>query len=135
STVSLVYIDLDDFKAINDTYGHSAGDAILKEFAIRVKGHTRNTDIFSRFGGEEFILLIPNTFLATANKKAQKILQSISMEPFVIDGKVINVTSSIGVAEGNFNDNFNLDALISNADKALYSAKMNGKNRVEVYKL
>lgn len=134
-TVSLIYIDLDDFKAINDTHGHSAGDKILTEFVNRVKGHSLNTDIFSRFGGEEFILLMPNTSLATANEKAQKILQSISMEPFIIDGKDINVTSSIGVAEGNFNDNFNLDALISNADKALYSAKMNGKNRVEVYKL
>lgn len=121
---ALLFIDLDDFKAINDTYGHQAGDHILQSFTTVVKGEIRKDDIFARYGGEEFVLFLPD-----ANKEitliiAQRIHESLK----TIQSSTYNLTASIGVniMEEKYK---NLASIIKDADIALYKAKSLGKNR------
>ncbi|WED23383.1 GGDEF domain-containing protein [Vibrio sp. JC009] len=131
--VSIIYTDLDNFKQVNDSYGHLVGDSILKEFTERINSQLTDSDIFARFGGEEFVIFLPEVDTEAARKKAAEILQSVSSSPFIVNDKSVKVTSSIGLAVTIPDENFILDKLLSNADKALYSAKRNGKNCVEVY--
>ncbi|NPA11093.1 MAG: diguanylate cyclase [Epsilonproteobacteria bacterium] len=121
---SMLVVDIDHFKKINDTYGHDMGDKILKEIANLLKGSVRSDDIVCRWGGEEFVIILKNAKLNDAQKVAEKIRQAIQNHTF----EGINVTVSIGVEE--FKGNF--DKTFKEADIKLYRAKNNGRNRVEV---
>ena len=130
--------DIDYFKKVNDTYGHAVGDYILKTVAKIIKKELRQEDIPSRYGGEEFIFLLPNTNLKEAEIVAQRLRQAvqnkkINIEEYKIKGvKEIQITISIGVSEYNKEDK-NPEMLYKHADLALYKAKEEGRNRVVVY--
>lgn len=129
---SVLFFDLDHFKKINDTYGHDAGDFILKEFTQLVRGkHIRPKDVFGRYGGEEFMLLLGNTNAQQAAEIAERIRASVEAHAFVYDGKRIHVTTSIGVAELQTGIE-SVQALIKLTDKALYESKSNGRNRITI---
>ena len=124
---SLAVLDIDNFKKINDTYGHLEGDNVLKQLVLEVKSHLRCTDVFSRWGGEEFIIILPLTKVEKAKIAIEHIREIISSATF---GKVGTVTCSFGLTEFNEDDTFH--SVIMRADEAMYNAKTNGKNRVEV---
>jgi len=123
---SVILFDIDRFKSVNDTYGHMVGDYVLKELACVVTGSVRNVDTFGRWGGEEFLVICPNTDLEGAYKLAEHL--RIAVENKIFD-KVKKVTCSFGVAY--IEDVSDMDVLLLEADKALYKAKENGRNRVE----
>lgn len=127
-TFSLLFFDLDDFKKINDHYGHNIGDIVLAEMAGLVKSSLRKDDALFRWGGEEFIILASGTEMESAVKVAEKLRAKVEEHVFQVVGRV---TLSIGIAE--YNRGEEIDTLIERADAALYKAKKNGKNRVEVY--
>jgi Amt family ammonium transporter len=125
----IAILDIDKFKLVNDTYGHDVGDAILKELAIIVTKNIRPYDIFARWGGEEFIILIKTADLAVAEKITDKLRKDIENSEFPT---VKHITASFGVS--NFkNDKQSFDEVFKNADNALYQAKKNGRNRVFTY--
>ncbi len=129
---SVLFFDLDHFKKVNDTYGHDAGDYVLKEFSGLVRaGYLRPKDVFARFGGEEFVVLLANTSAKAASELAEKIRAAVETHAFIYEGKRIPVTSSMGVAELTA-DIESAQTLLKMADKALYSAKAGGRNRVVV---
>lgn len=125
-TFSLVFFDIDHFKKINDTYGHLEGDNVLKEFVNIVNSNLRATDTMARWGGEEFVILMPLTPLEFAVIASQKLRQKINDTEFNVIG---NLTCSFGVSEFKVGDN--AQSIILRADKAMYNAKANGRNRVE----
>ncbi len=124
--LSVILFDIDWFKAVNDRFGHAVGDAVLCELGKRLVEHMRGSDIFARWGGEEFLLLAPSTALADATILAEKLRGLMAGEPF--DGAG-NLTGSFGVAEFDGEEAFS--ALVGRADRALYAAKAAGRNRVE----
>lgn len=128
--LTLMILDIDHFKSVNDTYGHDAGDEVLKHFARRVRRVVRSADLICRMGGEEFVIVMPDTALNIATKVAERVRSAIESEPFRIDqaGHTIPVTTSIGIAERGADAN--ADALMRRADKALYESKSSGRNRV-----
>ncbi len=128
--VSLLYLDIDNFKALNDLYGHLSGDDVLQEFAFRLKTRSRHTDVLARFGGEEFVVLLPDTDKQTAVGQAENILTAIAHIPFISDGNILSVTTSIGVSTMIPDNKETIKTLIKRADQALYTAKKEGKNRV-----
>jgi len=128
--LSLMILDIDHFKSVNDTYGHDAGDQVLKHFAARIRKVVRTADLFCRLGGEEFVVVMPETGLDAAAKIAERVRVAVEKDVFAFgeDGFAIPVTVSIGLAErGRDND---ADALFRRADKALYRSKNSGRNRV-----
>jgi len=128
---ALLFLDLDRFKNINDSLGHSVGDKLLKALAERLLSDLRGEDTISRMGGDEFIAILPNTGFLGAAKVAKKLLKSIS-QPFNIEKYELNVTTSIGLSL--FPDNGdNFDDLSRNADTALYQAKHAGRNRYQFF--
>jgi len=126
--MGLIIFDLDDFKHINDTYGHKAGDIVLQEIAKIVKRNIRRSDLFVRWGGEEFVILLPKTDLKGVEKVAEKLKSAI--ENLKIPSYGIKVTASFGVTE--LLPGETLDEALERADRALYKAKRLGKNRVEI---
>lgn len=129
--VSLLLLDVDHFKAVNDTYGHAAGDEVLRNVSKVLLGVARRSDIVARWGGEEFVVLLPQTSEAGARVAAERIRQAIAaMTHKLPSGKSINVTASIGVAGADAP--WGLDTIIVRADSAMYAAKGRGRNRVEV---
>jgi two-component system cell cycle response regulator len=128
--MAVMLIDLDFFKAVNDTHGHDVGDAVLREFALRLRRNIRGVDLACRFGGEEFVVLMPDTDFAQAQGVAERVRAAIAERPFDIGGgRSISVTISVGVS---LNEHA-VDApetLIKRADIALYRAKREGRNRV-----
>lgn len=134
--ISVLMLDLDKFKAVNDTYGHAAGDQVLQEVTRRWSKQIRASDILARLGGEEFTVLLPQTTMAQAELVAEKFRDVISRAPITLDlgdGKQIalDVTVSIGLASTDrITDDAGLDALMSQADDALYQAKHQGRNQV-----
>jgi len=126
---SLLMIDIDFFKKINDTYGHLAGDKALKEMTKIVFSLIRQSDFFGRYGGEEFLLVLPNTKITGAIKLAKRIKDSIENYIFKFDKNDIKFTVSIGVTSVGLNDDY--ESLISRVDEALYEAKNKGRNRIE----
>lgn len=129
--VSVIMLDLDHFKRINDCFGHGAGDEVLREVAERIQLNTRPADIPCRYGGEEFIVILPETDGDVACSVAERMRGAIAGEPFALpDGETIQVTTSIGVATLSAGDETPAD-LINRADRALYLAKNGGRNRVE----
>ncbi len=129
--LSLVLLDIDHFKKINDTFGHLAGDAVLKEVALTVRGRTRREDVFARFGGEEFALLLPEVDSKGAALLAEKARKLIEKHTFTFDDEDIPVTMSAGVATVQ-KKNETATELIKRADEKLYEAKSAGRNRVAV---
>lgn len=128
--LSLMILDIDHFKRVNDTYGHDAGDSILKTFAARIRNVIRNSDLICRLGGEEFAVLMPDTTLEVGTRVAERVRRSIDSAPFAlaIGRPPVPVTVSIGLAErGAIAD---VDALMRRADAALYRSKGAGRNRV-----
>ncbi len=131
-------LDVDYFKRVNDTWGHAAGDAVLRELAQRIESQVRASDVAARFGGEEFIVLLPNTEVASAKLLAERIRNAISEAGIELpDGKKVAVTVSIGIAEvhpgpGDKDLKTLGDSLIARADVALYAAKSAGRDRVMV---
>ena len=130
--ISILFIDLDNFKNVNDSYGHIIGDAVLKEVACRIKSCIRDLDILGRFGGEEFILLSPYSDTTSASSLAQRIKIVISDTPIHVEKKNIFITTSIGITSSEY-DAYDLDDLLRHADAALYHAKNSGKNRFQIY--
>lgn len=121
-------IDIDFFKKVNDTYGHSSGDAVLRTVAAIIKEHLRESDIPSRYGGEEFAVLLPYTHVEEAKIVGERLRKAVEAASIPIDKKNINVTISMGLAE--FNTEETGEELFKRADKALYEAKESGRNRV-----
>jgi two-component system cell cycle response regulator len=128
--LTVLVLDIDYFKSINDTHGHDAGDDVLREFAIRIKKSIRGIDLACRYGGEEFVVVMPETDMAVATLVAERLRRRIASEPFPIQqgaGKV-EVTISIGIAALGRGEN--AAAVLKRADQALYRAKRDGRNRV-----
>lgn len=127
---SLTVFDIDFFKKVNDTYGHDAGDFVLKEFASLLRSkHVRPKDIFARYGGEEFVILQPNTNGKQASELAETMRSAIQMHSFMYEDKKLAITSSVGIAEMTAEIE-SPQTLFKIADKALYSSKQNGRNKV-----
>jgi diguanylate cyclase (GGDEF)-like protein len=130
--VGVVFIDLDRFKWVNDTFGHGGGDRLLKEIATRIASCTREGDIVSRHGGDEFIMVLPDLpSRESATPVLQRVLESIS-EPVEIDGYEVCVSCSIGAAFSP-HDGMDIEALLRNADAAMYEAKERGPGRLRYY--
>ena len=127
--LSLIMVDIDHFKKINDTHGHLAGDAALKQLTARMKPRVRTTDLLARYGGEEFSIVLPATDLAGALQVAETMRALIESEPFNHEGIVIPATISLGVAEVDLAAPGKVEALIARADAKLYEAKHSGRNR------
>jgi len=127
STFSLIIFDIDHFKKINDNYGHYAGDKILKEMSSLIQNNIRENDYFGRWGGEEFVIIAAEIKLESAYKLAEKLRKAVENYNFI---EKANITASFGVAE--IDSAENIDDLIKRADDALYRAKRNGRNRVEI---
>lgn len=135
--ISGIMIDIDFFKKINDTYGHLVGDEVLKHISRIIKELTRSIDIVTRYGGEEFFVICPNTSLEGVVNLGERIRERVEKTPFIVDNNVIvSVTVSVGIKCENLNLSVNPDTatttLINSADLALYKAKSNGRNRVEI---
>jgi two-component system, cell cycle response regulator len=129
--LSLLLLDVDHFKSINDGFGHDAGDDVLREFATRVRKSIRGIDLACRYGGEEFVVVMPETDMAVAALVAERIRRRIAGEPFPIHkgAAAVDVTISIGIAAlGPAEDR--AETLLKRADQALYRAKRDGRNRV-----
>ena len=124
---SLLMIDVDNFKPINDTFGHQAGDRILKGIALKLKASVRESDFIARFGGDEFAVILSKTQSAAASEVGWKICLFLRESRFLLDEKEVAVTVSIGVTEITLGDT--PDTLIKRADEALYRAKQEGRNR------
>jgi diguanylate cyclase (GGDEF)-like protein len=124
--------DLDHFKAVNDTYGHEAGDTVLKVFSEILKRNSRRSDICGRIGGEEFLLILTHAKEENAARVIDRVRTELEATKFNFDGKSLTVTGSFGMAgfEGTVAPDFN--RLVAQADSALYSAKRQGRNRVEL---
>jgi two-component system, cell cycle response regulator len=130
---SCFIIDLDYFKKVNDSCGHSFGDQVLEEFSAILRIHSRKMDICARYGGEEFVILLPHTSLESAMIYAEKIRASVESHVFKNAEHSRHVTCSIGVASFKAHNPDNGEKLVGMADHALYQAKEHGRNRVEIY--
>jgi diguanylate cyclase (GGDEF)-like protein len=128
--IAVVMCDIDKFKSVNDTYGHQAGDAVLKQFAEVLKQEAREIDRVGRYGGEEFIILLPGTVLDAAVTFAERVRQAIEERTFTFDGGSLKRTVSLGVAAWPHPRVTDCDELLKSADDALYVAKQSGRNRV-----
>lgn len=130
TALSVVLIDMDHFKAINDSYGHQAGDAVLRECANRLRQELRSTDIIGRYGGEEMMALLPGSDLPAARNVAENLRNALA-QPVYYEGQWIPVSASLGVSALSSQPN-QLTTCIQKADDAMYRAKAAGRNRVEV---
>ena len=128
--LSLIVFDIDLFKSVNDTYGHIAGDAVLRQLAACVRGHLRREDIFARVGGEEFAVILPEIPMPEACAVAEKIRRIVEQNVFVFDTVSIPITVSLGVATFATESEETPEALFARADGRLYQAKTAGRNRV-----
>lgn len=131
--ISCLMLDLDHFKQINDTYGHPTGDKVLQGFARGCKESIREIDLIGRYGGEELMILMPETEIEMATQVAERLRVSICENQMTVDDQVLNITVSIGIATKDENT-LELDTLIARADQAMYIAKHRGRNRVAVSK-
>ena len=133
--MSLLFLDIDHFKRINDDYGHQVGDEVLKELSKRLTRDARIVDRIYRYGGEEITIILPEADTQTASKAANRILSLVESVPFEIsDGQLISITVSIGVASYPMHADTGI-FLLSAADKAMYAAKQGGRNRVVIFNL
>jgi two-component system cell cycle response regulator len=129
--IAVLVVDIDYFKSVNDSHGHDAGDDVLREFALRIRKSIRNIDLACRYGGEEFVIVMPETDIAVATMVAERLRRRIASEPFAIaqGARDLEVTISIGIA-ARAGASDNAAAILKRADTALYRAKRDGRNRV-----
>lgn len=130
NTTSLVMFDIDDFKKTNDKYGHNVGDKVLIELAINLKKHSRKDDIIARVGGEEFLILLPNTSLSGAKVHCENIRQMIEQLKIKDGNNSISFTVSMGLTF--FKEDDTLDSVLLRTDDSLYQVKRSGKNSLLV---
>jgi two-component system cell cycle response regulator len=129
-SLAVLIADMDHFKSVNDTYGHDAGDAVLRELADRMRGSVRGVDLVCRFGGEEFVVILPDTDLETAGVVAERIRSRVAAEPFRLpDGRMLERTVSLGIGALRPSGD-TIETILKRADAALYDAKSAGRNRV-----
>jgi diguanylate cyclase (GGDEF)-like protein len=126
--VSLIEIDLDRFKQVNDTYGHPAGDAVLRKVTNLVREQIRESDTLCRWGGDEFFVLLVNCPLDCATGVGEKIRAALKERPLLVSGREVDITVSIGVVQ--YAEGEDLPTLAKRADAALYTAKREGRDRV-----
>jgi two-component system cell cycle response regulator len=130
--VSVLLCDIDHFKKVNDVHGHHAGDDILREFGKRLREHIRPMDLACRYGGEEFVVIMPETNQATAHQAGERLRALVADQPFTIArGEQLSVTMSGGVST-TFPPDDHMDSLLKRADEALYRAKSAGRNAIEL---
>jgi diguanylate cyclase (GGDEF)-like protein len=129
--VTLIMMDADHFKRINDDFGHQTGDAVLCHMVSRIRQHLRTDDLLGRFGGEEFVLVLPGLDTDSAAKVAERIRLGLCSQPWQKEGTSVNLSISLGVACSD-QQGYNFDLLLGAADRALYQAKALGRNRVEL---
>ena len=127
--LSLLILDLDHFKRINDSFGHTTGDHVLQDFSEIIKSKTRQQDVVGRFGGEEFVVLLPNTDIYAAHDLAERIRLATEKHAFTKGDQIIRVTVSIGVASYQRHKDYSALQLLEAADNALYQAKAQGRNQ------
>jgi diguanylate cyclase (GGDEF)-like protein len=132
SPLSILILDVDDFKLINDTFGHPAGDQVLSVIGKLLMDNSRKENIVARYGGEEFAILLTNTGLDTALQVAERLRSKLGEQEFIFSGRKVRLSVSIGVAH-NEGEMAYQESLMSRADQALYQAKRSGKNRVCFY--
>ena len=132
STLALLLIDIDYFKKVNDSYGHQAGDAVLRAVGQLLRDMVRATDCAARYGGEEMAVLLPETSQQQAYRVAEKIRKLVMLESIEFDDQTLEVTVSIGVTADTVTPDYDGETLIKRADEALYNAKGAGRNRVEI---
>ena len=131
--MSLMMLDIDHFKKVNDTYGHAGGDVVLKTFADICREEVREIDIVARLGGEEFVILLPQTKVEGAFILAERLRKKVEARTVFSEEKEIRITVSIGIASYNRSKDKSIEVLIRKADEALYLAKASGRNRVVVF--
>ena len=134
TAMSVTMLDLDHFKKVNDAYGHLVGDEVLKETALRIEATTRAYDLVGRLGGEEFVVVHPDADDVQATTIARRIWEAIRTQPYVIDGKEIKITASLGVATLDLATENEFTPALQRADRALYNAKKAGRDCVNVLK-
>jgi two-component system cell cycle response regulator len=129
--LAFLILDIDHFKSVNDRFGHDIGDEVLREFATRISANIRGIDLACRFGGEEFVVMMPDTDVEFASLVAERLRNSVETTPFAISREPheLNVTISVGIA-GSDPERDTAEALLHRADQALYRAKREGRNRV-----
>ncbi|HTU58821.1 MAG TPA: diguanylate cyclase [Polyangiales bacterium] len=131
--LACVMLDIDHFKRVNDRYGHDAGDVVLRETAVRIKKAVREIDVVTRYGGEEFLLVLPSTNFSGALSVADRVWRAVGGEQYTLPSGSERVSISLGVAVFPSRDIKSKDQLIKAADKALYQAKGDGRDRICVY--
>jgi len=129
--LTFLLIDIDHFKRINDTYGHQIGDDVLNEFVSVIKLQLRSYDLFGRFGGEEFVILLPETDRNEAEEVSERLRHTVELQPFIMEDNEISYTISIGAVTLIPDQNTTIDLMFNCTDKALYRAKESGRNRVD----
>jgi two-component system, cell cycle response regulator len=132
TSLSLAIVDLDHFKAINDTYGHGAGDDVLRDTARVLTHSVRSSDLVARFGGEEFVVVAPSCSITLAVELAKRFRTKLADQKITVDGNAIAVTASVGIAGADWTDHGPAE-LLRQADEALYQAKRSGRNAIWVY--
>jgi len=133
--LSLIMIDIDDFKNVNDTYGHKVGDDVIIELANILLETQRKSDIICRYGGEEFVILLSNTSIDGANTVAQKLREDVEQSIVLLeDNRELKYTISLGVSQVNIQKETSIELVLKRADDALYEAKKSGKNKVCIKK-
>lgn len=128
-TVGIILLDLDHFKKVNDTLGHFAGDAVLRETALRLRSNMRPYDQVGRYGGEEFLVVLPNCDLEQAANQAERMRHRLHATTMLVDGRELQVSASFGVTISDGTER-SPDVFVRVADEALYRAKANGRNRI-----
>ena len=131
--ITVILADIDHFKTVNDTLGHAAGDEVLKEIGRRLRMDLRPYDLVGRYGGEEFLLVLPGCDLETAKRRADRIREAIGSDPIATPYGTASVTISMGVTAASSHTQSTPCEILHQADTSLYSAKKNGRNRVEVF--
>lgn len=134
-STAVILADLDHFKSVNDSLGHAAGDAVLKEIARRLQSDLRAYDLVGRYGGEEFLILLPNCNLAVAARRADEIRSLVCRDAIITTFAPVAATVSMGVTATDGGQDFTIEGLLHQADQALYAAKGDGRNCVRTFAL
>ncbi len=133
TSIAVIMADLDHFKNVNDTHGHLAGDAVLREAACRMSSILRKYDSIGRYGGEEFLIVVPGCHFTDSMMVAQRLREAVCSQPFQVGELTYRATCSFGLAWSDCSESSDANRLLREADAALYAAKRNGRNRVETF--